>query len=322
MTAFTQVVHALPKQALMDPRQLGETLATLPQDAPESALSQLQTWITQLREVIVPTEAEFTAAPLLDASVREHYRDATRRFLAARNELNAYARTQLFESVEHCLVSLAGLHQWLAAQWAWSDPAAEKAIGGALVELPASPAPVIMAGIRACAAVRKWSRLFKRDVRPGVWADLCSLYLLAAERGCATTACMTVPGGSTTSTPEREFLKACVLASVDTGRLLPEQLDIAERAIELCEHLQLADKPAEALPFAVDLGMGGAPAPCETVVPGANVYYFGIDARDVRLADLVRQIEAGRISPTLFGHPNREVVVHALRFVLMRLKPA
>lgn len=322
MTAFTQVVHALPKQALMDPRQLGETLATLPQDAPESALSQLQAWIAQLREVIVPTEAEFTAAPLLDASVREHYRDATRRFLGARNELSAYARTQLFECVEHCLVSLAGLHQWLAAQWAWSDPPTAPVNGSASARLPASPAPVIMAGIRACAAVRKWSRLYKRDVRPGVWADLCSLYQLAVERGCAATGCMTVPGGSTTSNPEREFLKACILASVDTGRLLPEQLDIAERAIELCEHLQLSDQPDDALPFAVDVGMGGTPAPRDTVVPGAGVYYFGIDARDVRIADLVRQIEAGRISPTLFGHPNREVVVHALRFVLMRLQPA
>lgn len=320
MTAFTQVVHALPKQALMDPRQLGATLATLPQDAPESALSQLQAWIAQLRSVIVPTDAEFIAAPLLDASVREHYRDATRRFLAARNELNAYARTQLFESVEECLTSLAGLHQWLAAQWAWSDmPLLE---GTAPGQPPAAPAPVIMAGIRACAAVRKWSRLFKRDVRPGVWADLCSLYRLALERGCATTACLTVPGGSTTSNPEREFLKACILASVDTGRLLPEQLDIAERAIELCEQLQLSNKDDDPLPFAIDIDLGGVPAPRETVAPGRGVYYFGIDPRDVRLSDLVRQIEAGRISPTLFGHPNREVVVHALRFVLMRLKPA
>lgn len=322
MTAFTQVVHALPKQALMDSRQLGETLATLPQDAPESALSQLQAWIAQLRKVIVPTEAEFNAAPLLDASVREHYRDATRRFLGARQELNAYARTQLFESVEDCLASLAGLHQWLAAQWAWSDISAVPADGAAAGRMPASPAPVIMAGIRACAAVRKWSRLFKRDVRPGVWADVCSLYRLAVERGCATTACLTVPGGSTTSNPEREFLKACILASVDTGRLLPEQLDIAERAIELCEHLRLSERPDDVLPFAVDVGLGGTPASREMVVPGANVYYFGLDPRDVRLADLIRQIEAGRISPTLFGQRNREVVVHALRFVLMRLKPA
>jgi len=300
--------------SLHDARKLTAAISSLTRSPPDQALIELETWLTQLR-ACCPTIAPslYPLFSLIDSAVREHYRDASRLFLQQRSTRTSDETDRLHCITERCLAQLAAAHLWSASPWAWVYDD----------RIPAGVAvgPVIMQAVRAASAVRKWSRLLQQDVRPGVWADLYQVYLIAEARHCTTDACPVEPGSAATTCVEREFLKACALACVDSGRLLPEQLDIAERIVEFCsEALRVSAEPAAHLSFAVDLDRASLPVRWRgTDSPSEARRYVGLDAKDRRLETLCRQIEAGRLNPVLLGHHRREVVTHMLGYVRARL---
>lgn len=300
--------------ALLDPRRLTAAIASLAQSTPKAALIQLDAWLIGLRsEAARNANALNVVLPLIDLSVREHYRDATRQVLSEGGKLGALERQRLFEIVDSCLARLADIHQALAVHWANGGKDGANRIAAAAV---------FVAAVRACAALRKWARLMRHEVRPGVWQDLCSLYAEALACGRATSPCPVMPASPHVTSVEREWLKACALAAVDADRLQPEHLDVIERAIELCAgQLVVSTQHDTRHVLAVDLESGELFTIEDAKgIEDCDLRYLGVAAGEFRLRDLLRQVNAGRLGPTLFGQPGKRIVTEALALASARLE--
>jgi hypothetical protein len=121
-------------------------------------------------------------------------------------------------------------------------------------------APVAGNAIRACAARLKWAYLRYDPVVPAQWQALTRTYVLAERADVASEAFVVPEVLASSSTAEREFVKALVLAASSPGGLLPTQLQVAECLIEQCApHLALARQSLEPVRYFIDLAATDGP---------------------------------------------------------------
>ena len=277
IAAEAEMTLALPEDPIACVTQIAEQLAVLRATPGLGA--------GELAERLVP----------LEIAARRCYRDATRRYLAHLNRESPETLAAWAREVESCLVPLAHVHQSLVVPWTKQRKGRP---------LPTEQvAEVLARGVRAGAAVLKWSYLRGAAEPVGVWADLCRLYAIAEGRACARTPVTLAPGSDLRSSVEREFLQACMLAVAQPARLRPEQVDIAERVAHFCTPgfgLSSAGDPR--FTYVVDIEGGDGPCPREPgMAAGPAWRSFGMDGGERLLAALQRLVHTDRIPPRGFG---------------------
>ncbi len=266
-------------------------VAALPREDLAAALAELAACLEELANVPrAELAGSLGALELLDQAARSHYRDATRRYL---HEPERLREDTLAATVDQCLIRLAQRYQSHVVLWRTS--AAKYGLPKTLLVRS------LTGGVRACAAVLKWSYLRQTAGPVGVWADMCTLYAAAEAAGCARTPSQwkySVGEGCV----EREFLKGCMLAAGAPEKLSPEQVDIAERLAGYCSSdLGLAYVMDERYPWYIDLEAGEPPDRYDRAAPvPARVRSFGIDS-DERFRRLVHLVETDRLPPAAFG---------------------
>lgn len=272
-------------------RQTAARLAALPRGDPAAALGQIAAWLDELGKVRSSDLAgQLSVVELLDHTARSHYRDATRRYLLGQ-ELQS--RDVLSRTVETCLTRLAQRYQSLVVLWRAN--ASKQVLSKALL------VSSLAGGVRACAAVLKWSYLTQTAGPVGVWADMCTLYATAEAAGCTRTPVQWKYNGGE-SCVEREFLKGCMLAAGAPETMSPNQVDITERLAGYCAgDLGLAQGADVRYAWFIDLEAGEPPCQVDRaeLLP-ARARTFGI-ASDERFCRLLRLVEADRLPPAAFG---------------------
>lgn len=266
-------------------------IAALPREDLAAALAELTTCLDELAQVPrAELAGSLGALELLDQAARSHYRDATRRYL---HQLEPSLEDPLAPTVEACLIRLAQRYQSNVVLWRTS--AAKHPLPRTLLVCS------LTGGVRACAAVLKWSYLRRTAGPVGVWADMSTLYAAAEAAGCTRTPSQWKYSAGE-SCVEREFLKGCMLAAGAPDTLSPVQVDIAERLAGYCSpDLGLASGIDERYPWFIDLEAGDPPARLDPVAPTpTRARSFGIDS-DERFRRLLHLVETDRLPPAAFG---------------------
>ncbi len=197
------------------------------------------------------------------------------------------------ESVEACLTRLAQRYQSHVVLW--RTTAAKSALPKALLVRS------LAGGVRACAAVLKWSYLRQTAGPVGVWADMCTLYGVAEAAGCTRTPVEWKYSGGE-SCVEREFLKGCMLAAGGPETMSPNQVDITERLAGYCAG-DLGLSQGTDLRYAWFIDLEAGEPPCQVDRAGllpARARSFGITS-DERFCRLLQLVEADRLPPAAFG---------------------
>jgi len=283
-----------------------ERLGALPDDDPVTAMARLSGLMSDLRSWSRhPDEGSGEALTRIDAAARAAYRAATRRHVAGDRAQGPHRPEDVRAVTQECLLRLAQSWLWLAIPWADADSAAAAAYGRG--------APAIARGLRACAAVLKWSYLWHSQVPTGLWADACRLMACGESLGVSRAWVRLDPGADWYSCVEREFLKGCMLSVADPERMSPAQLDTAERVLEFCaDALVLSRGEDRRLRFVIDLEDGAPPRPAAGPFASGS-RSLGMDCYDVRLDDLIRRVSAGQLRAAAFGPVlDQRLVLHTL----------
>jgi len=286
--------------------RVSERLAALPGDDPASALARLSGLLSDLRSWSRgPDDDTIAAVAAIDTAVRAQYRAITRLYVAGDPAPWPHSRADVRTVVEECLIRMAQSYLWLALPW--TDPAIGRAAGHHRAS------PVIARGLRACTAVLKWTYLWHANLPAGLWADACRLLSCAETLGISRALIGIDPTGEWQSSAEREFLKACMLATSGPERMSPAQVDAVERTLEFCaDALVLSARQDRSLRFVIDLDDGAPPRPANGPF-GETSRSLGMDCYDVRLDDLIKRVAMGRLRASVFGPVlDQPLVLHTL----------
>jgi hypothetical protein len=293
MTAWLGAARIWRRRVDTD-QQMAARIATLPQDDPFAALTQVAAWLGELGSVRnLGLAASLRAVEQLDQAACGHYRNATRRYLQQHERLPRDTIRRWSDAVEGCLTQLARRYQSNVVLWRTS--AAQHGLPKDLLVRS------MAGGVRACAAVLKWGYLHRTDSPIGVWADMCTLYAAGEAAVCAHIPVRWMPNAGQTSV-EREFLKGCMLAAAEPGTMSPGQVDIAERLAGYCAaDLGLSPGADPRYVWLIDLESGDPPREIDrTAALPARARTFGV-ASDERLRRLLHLVETDRLLPAAFG---------------------
>jgi len=274
--------------------QTAARVAALPQDDPFGALIQLAAWLGELgcaRDLDLP--ASLRAIEQLDRAASSHYRDATRRYLHEHERLPEGTIHHWSDAVEGCLTQLARRYQSNVVLWRTSA-----ARHGSPKEFLVRS---MAGGVRACAAILKWSYLRRTASPVGVWADMCTLYAASEAAACARAPVRWLPNAAETSV-EREFLKGCMLAAAEPATMSPGQVDITERLAGYCAaDLGISPGADPRCVWLVDLESGDPPREIDrTAALPARARTFGL-VSDERFRRLLHLVQTDRLLPAAFG---------------------
>jgi hypothetical protein len=286
--------------------RVSERLAALPGDDPVSALARLSGLLSDVRSWSrTPGDETLAAVAAIDAELRAAYRHITRYQVTGDPAPWPHPRADVRTVVEECLLRMAQTYLWLSLPW--TDPAAGRAAGH-------HRAGTVMArGLRACTAVLKWTYLWHANLPSGLWADSCRLLSCAEALGISRAPLGIDPTGEWRTSVEREFLKACMLATSGPERMSPAQVDAVERTLEFCaDALVLSPRQDRRLRFVIDLDDGAPPRPASGLF-GETSRSLGMDCYDVRLDDLIKRVATGRLRASAFGPVlDQALVLHTL----------
>jgi len=179
---------------------------------------------------------------LLDRTGRAAQRRLNQAFLDEAQRLTRFQQARLWSTVYAYWTQIAEGYRFCLAKYEVG------AVGAAA--LTPQLARIICRAMRACAGQLKWSLLRYGPVEGRVWHDLGALYLLAETLQLARSTLGVYRGAKGESSPERELLRALMLAVSAPDGLLPQQIEMAERVIAgLAGSFRIASRPSKAVHY-------------------------------------------------------------------------
>jgi hypothetical protein len=223
----------------------GSLQADLARMGPVTALDQLATYLNDVKtaENLRPKRA-LEIIDLLDRMGGPLQRKLIRDHLAPRERLTKFHENRVWTAVYAYCRELADVYRLCLAQYQVG------AVGAAVLKrrLP----QITCRALRACATQLKWMLLRYGPVEQRLWQEICGLYRLSESLDFAQVNSTVYP--QIDSTPEREFLRATVLAVSSPDGLTPLQIEIAERVIEkVANGFRVNQRPSSGISYVVDL---------------------------------------------------------------------
>lgn len=236
---------------LADARQAHALVAELSAVDSGSALRQITRWLESLNQTEgLGIHRRFEIVDVLDGAANSPWEQLSQDYLSASHQ-QKYQGVRLWN----------GLYgYWKGLGDAYLACIRDYEHGSNSTTAFRKSLPVIVArALRALTLQLKWELIRYGPVEPRVWAEIARLYRLAEQAGVAEGAIAIYPGEHGTTTPQREFLKALVLAASSPDGLLPMRLEIAERAIaHLAGAFRLSTRP-EGCTYGFDLALSKPP---------------------------------------------------------------
>jgi hypothetical protein len=300
--------HPLDSQDARDSLQ-----ADLARMSPVMALSQLATYLNDVKTAknLRPARA-LEIIDLLDRMGGPLQRKLTRDHLAPREPLTKFHENRIWTAVYTYARELADVYRLCLAQYQVG------AAGSAVLKrrLP----QITCRALRACATQLKWMLLRYGPVEQRLWQELCGLYRLSESLGFAQVNCAMYP--QIDSTPEREFLRAAVLAVSSPDGLTPLQIDIAERVIEKVAHgFRVNQRPSSGISYVVELSGEHGPGRLSTNLKlTQDLRCFGPAGAAAEIERAVQFMDQHRASPPdlAIGEDLNVSAVHATLTHLQR----
>ncbi len=259
-----------------------DVIAALPIDDAVAAVARITEALAAINGADALTlEERYDDIFLLDTATVERTRLLLREYLTtARHTIQR--ESALWNGAHHCWRELAKAYALCAQRYA-----ADRAAAAGFQRL------AHVAEARAIRALRRqlqWLRL--RYATPGaeIWSALAHLYAAVAP-DIVEQEMLIYPGESTTI--QREFLKALVLAALPSENLKPQEQDLATYIVSRYASSFVMSRSADAgCTHAFDLNNPQAPLLIDrTLPPGAAVCYFGAGAAIDAIAAALRSIE-------------------------------
>jgi len=208
---------------LADAKQAVALVGGLPADDPAKALQQITEWLELLNQTNgFKIGRRFETVDLLDVAAKGHERNLSQDYLSTPRQ-QKYHENRLWNGVYGYWKELGDGYLVCVREY-------ESGSSG-ITTIRKNLSVIVARALRALALQLKWVLLRYGPVEPRIWSEIARLYRLAEQGGMADGAITIYLGERGTTTPQREFLKAVVLAASSPDGLLPARLEIAERAI-------------------------------------------------------------------------------------------
>ncbi len=297
----------------------GILLEELSAKDPIPALEQLSSHLDTIKtaESLKPGRA-WEIVDLLDRTGRPLQRRLTQEFVANGQPLTKFQQARLWTAVSTYWTQLAEAYRFCLSKY-------EVGAVGAAVLKPQLPRLTCRA-MRACAGQLKWTLLRYGPVEPRIWHDLGGLYLLAESLQFAQVSLNVYRGAKGESSPEREFLRALMLAVSSPDGLLPLQIEIAERLIaQLATSFRIGLHPAKGIYYLFDLSGERPPGRLPTnpaLTPSMRC--FGPAEAAAQADHIARFIDEHQVlplEPSLGGGYDPTLVLATLRHLLRYWAP-
>lgn len=223
-------------------RGLQDDLARMP---PVVALDQLASYLDDVKtsHSLRPKQA-LEIVELLDRAGSTLQRNLTREYVLRRDGLTKFHENRLWTGVSAYCRQLAEGYRFCLAQY-------QVGAAGASAIKPHLHR-ITCRALRACAAQLKWMLLRYGPVEQRLWQELGSLYRLSESLQFAQTSSPIYPHSE--SSPERELLRAAMLAVSSPDALSPLQIEIAEHIIaHVAEKFRMSARPSAGICYVFDL---------------------------------------------------------------------
>jgi hypothetical protein len=254
---------------------------------PIPALEQLSSYLDAVKTAdnLKPGRA-FEIVDLLDRTGRAAQRGLNQAFVDEAQRLTRFQQARLWTTVYAYWTQIAEGYRFCLAKY-------EVGAVGAAALTPQLPR-IICRAMRACTGQLKWSLLRYGPVEPRVWHDLGALYSLAEALQLSQVTLSVYRGAKGESSPERELLRALMLAVSAPDGLLPVQIEIAERVIaQLAGSFRIASRPSRAVHYIFQVSgehpPGRLPANAR-LTPGMR--FFGAGDASLQLEQSIQSLEA------------------------------
>lgn len=251
---------------LADPKEARDALASMAASNPLAAVADLAAWLESLPSVAgLKLERRIELALQLDEAGVVHARRLARDYLTPQRSSRAQefkiwtaARAywqRLIDAYEDCFAQIAATRKNPGAeQYALLDARAVHAHGAAL----------------------KWEQFRYGPVEPGIWPATGRVYLQAQTGKLATRPLKLYPNAPDATSVEREYLKILVFHAASMDKLLPLEIELAERLIaHFLPHFVLTDQVRPENVYWVDVGGDLPPARlARPPAPSSSLRFF------------------------------------------------
>lgn len=293
---------------LADARQARDLVSTLQPGDPATALRQITEWLESLNQTAgVKIRQRIETVDLLDGAANGPQKTLSQVYLSTPRQ-QKYHENRLWTAAYGYWKELGDAYN--VCIWEYeSGFSGTAAIRRSL--------PVIVArALRALTLQLKWGLLRYGPVERRIWSEIARLYRLAEQAGMADSAIAIYPGEHELTTPQREFLKAVVLAASSPDGLLPMRLDIAERAVaHFAGAFRLSTRP-EGCTHCFDLAHSQPPVRLlNGPNPSETLRFFAAGEGLAELGRLTARISQSGVIPAevnLGGSHDKEVVTGVL----------
>jgi hypothetical protein len=293
---------------LANARQARDLVSTLQPGDPATALRQITEWLASLNQTEgVKINRRFETVDLLDGAASTPQKKLSQNYLSTPRQ-QKYHENRLWN---------AAYGYWKELGDAYNVCIGEYESGSSGTTAIRRSLPLIVARtLRALTLQLKWGLLRYGPVERRIWSEISRLYLLAEQAGMADSAIAIYPDEHELTTPQREFLKALVLAASSPDGLLPMRLDIAERAVaRFAGAFRLSIRP-EGCTHSFDLAHSKPPVRLlKGPNPSETLRFFAAGEGLAELGRLTALISQSGVIPAevnLGGSHDKEVVTGVL----------
>ena len=260
----------------------------------------------------------FEIVDLLDRTGRPLERRLNQALVAEGQRLTRFQQARLWTTVYAYWTQITEGYRFCLAKY-------EVGAVGAGALKPQLPR-ITCRAMRACTGQLKCTLLRYGPVEPRVWQDLGGMYLLAESLRFAQSTLGVYRGAKGESSPERELLRALMLAVSSPDALLPAQIEIAERvSAQLADRFRMAPRPARGVHYIFELSGERPPGrlPANSRLT-ASMRGFGAGEAAAEVEQIMRSIDRNQALPpdlALGGDYDPALVQTTLRHLLRYWAP-
>ncbi len=275
-----------PDHPLADDKGAKDVLASLPPNDAVKAIEEIRHWL----ESVLATggfkpERRAEVVMLLDETAQVHQRKLARDYLA-NPRLPKFQEARLWGALFGLWKDLAGAYSACAAQFTVK------------AQLPF----FCVRAVRACAAQLKWHYMHYEQGDAAVWQALGKAYRFAEEKKIQREMVPVYPGVPVSSSAEREFMKALMLAASSPDCLMPLDIELAERIVAHFSAAFLVSNThqPQATYNWIDLASGAPPKRLTQTPPAsASLRFFAAGAAIAQLDNMIRVVQSGAVPSDL-----------------------
>lgn len=303
MFNFRKLLQKGAEHPLGDLREAKKLIDDLPLDDPLKGLHEISFWLDSMRDVEgIGLDERLSLFKLLDETAQPLRQELVRRYVATARMDKARENRLWLRIFEFCRQAAEAYLYCIDA--ARAEPGNADAIRE---DLPL----VTVRALRALAEQDKWLGMRYRPKDERIWERMAKLYLFAEAHLFTLGVVVPYGGQGGYSNVLLEFARALLLNVSAPDKLLPAQIELADRLATYCAGaLALSERPETDSMFYIDLAAKRPPARLLKGMPiTPTMRFFAAAAAARKLEGLSARAEAGELAPhiDLDGFASRDI---------------